>query len=480
MTPPWLSAAQGYVGTKEVPGSGDNAVILKWMPYSGLDETWWHDKTAWCAIFCSGMLEEAGYRSSRNAMARSYMRFGERCEPKPGAIMVMPRGKPPSGHVGFVERVSGKYVHTIEGNVSDQVLRKKRRISYALGYRWPVEKLDGSQLSDPPSLAMQEVETVTTPKAVPIESKGYDTKTVTTSDVMSRFTACLDETLEWEGGYSNDKYDSGGATMRGVIQRRYSAYRKRKGLKYRSVRRIEDHELQEIYRVYYWDEVKGDTLPAGLDQAVFDFGVNSGPSRSIKYLQAVLQVPSDGHMGPITYEALEGADVEETIRALCASRRRFVRRIKVYWRFGKGWERRINGIEAASLEAVGDEIDVPDVPIPRPNSDPEAQSESQGRADDEKPKLDAKTIGTIAVSGGGALGGALSTDVPGTVVESVKSVPMPPQEVMDGLSSWQAFSMQVQSASTMAVEHWQYVLVAGAVWALVAYGLPWWYRESRP
>jgi len=43
------------------------------------------------------------------------------------------------------------------------------------------------------------------------------------SSAEARFRACLDQTFKWEGGYSNDKYDPGGATMHGIIQREYDA-----------------------------------------------------------------------------------------------------------------------------------------------------------------------------------------------------------------------------------------------------------------
>ncbi len=39
-----------------------------------------------------------------------------------------------------------------------------------------------------------------------------------------------------------------------------------------------------------------DELPAGLDYAVFDFGVNSGISRAVKFLQRLIGVAADGRM----------------------------------------------------------------------------------------------------------------------------------------------------------------------------------------
>lgn len=49
-------------------------------------------------------------------------------------------------------------------------------------------------------------------------------------------------------------------------------------------------------------------LPSGVDYAVFDFGVNSGPVRAVKTLQKVLRVPQDGWIGPQTIQAIAEYD----------------------------------------------------------------------------------------------------------------------------------------------------------------------------
>jgi uncharacterized protein (TIGR02594 family) len=57
-------------------------------------------------------------------MARSYLKYGTKLDkPRPGCIAIWPRGKPPSGHVGFVVSVdeTAGTVKTIEGNVSNKV-----------------------------------------------------------------------------------------------------------------------------------------------------------------------------------------------------------------------------------------------------------------------------------------------------------------------------------------------------------------------
>ena len=49
----------------------------------------------------------------------------------------------------------------------------------------------------------------------------------------------------------------------------YNAYRRRKRQSARSVRHITNSELIDIYRSRYWDAVKGDELPSGLDYVIY-------------------------------------------------------------------------------------------------------------------------------------------------------------------------------------------------------------------
>jgi lysozyme family protein len=87
-------------------------------------------------------------------------------------------------------------------------------------------------------------------------------------------------TLRWEGGYVNDPADPGGATNKGVIQRTYDTYRKRKGLPLRPVLSISDQEVQDIYKSMYWDAIDGDQKSWPLNTVMFDTAVNMGPGRA--------------------------------------------------------------------------------------------------------------------------------------------------------------------------------------------------------
>lgn len=164
----------------------------------------------------------------------------------------------------------------------------------------------------------------------------------------SNFKPSLALTLAHEGGFSNHPLDPGGATNQGITQRVYDAYRRFHGLKLQSVRYIAALEVSEIYQKNYWRLARADSLPSGLDYAVFDFAVNSGVSRAVRYLQRLVGVDDDGTIGMITLAAIEAAarkNEESLIVNYCAQRLAFVKSLATFATFGKGWTRRIVGLE---------------------------------------------------------------------------------------------------------------------------------------
>lgn len=149
--------------------------------------------------------------------------------------------------------------------------------------------------------------------------------------------------LAYEGGFVNHPKDPGGATNQGATQRTYDAYRRRIGHATQSVRLIDNVERDTIYRVQYWDAIRGDDLPSGVDAAVYDFAVNSGPSRAAKYLQRIAGVKQDGVIGLQTLDAVARLDPVVVIDRLCEARMTFLRGLKTWGTFGKGWSRRVVG-----------------------------------------------------------------------------------------------------------------------------------------
>lgn len=165
------------------------------------------------------------------------------------------------------------------------------------------------------------------------------------------FAPCLNVTLPHEGGWSDHPDDPGGATMKGVtlavFRRWYPSATKA------DLRAISDADVQKIYRVGYWNPVRGEDLPAGVDLAVFDFGVNSGVSRSSRYLQAVVGAKQDGVVGPATLAAVGARGAADVVKAICGKRLSFVRGLSTWATFGRGWSRRISDVEARGVKMAG-------------------------------------------------------------------------------------------------------------------------------
>ena len=155
------------------------------------------------------------------------------------------------------------------------------------------------------------------------------------------YDKCLETILHHEGGYVNHPKDPGGETNLGVTKRVYEEHGGTKDMKDLTV-----EDVAPIYKKGYWDKMKGDDLPSGLDLCVFDFGVNAGPGRAAKYLQTMIGTTPDGGIGPMTLKAVDEYisenGIPETIEAYQNNRQRYYEKLKTFETFGRGWTRRVD------------------------------------------------------------------------------------------------------------------------------------------
>jgi len=166
--------------------------------------------------------------------------------------------------------------------------------------------------------------------------------------MKENYPQALKQVLKYEGGYVDHPKDPGGPTNKGITQAVYDNWRKSQNLSIQSVRGIADSEVAAIYKNLYWDRVRGDDLPSGVDFAVFDFAVNSGVSRAAKMLQSVVGVTQDGQIGPATILATK------TYVAMSITNRRlaFMQSLSIWSTFGKGWSARIADVKAQIIAFV--------------------------------------------------------------------------------------------------------------------------------
>lgn len=209
------------------------------------------------------------------------------------------------------------------------------------------------------------------------------------------FDNALKRVLEHEGGFVNHPRDPGGATNKGITIATFRRFVNRKGT-VADLKRLTTAQAGKVYRAQYWNKVKGDELPDGVDHAVFDYAVNSGPSRSAKYLQRVVGVTQDGQIGSATIAACRRMSSHKIIARLCADRMAFLKRLKTWDAFGKGWGRRVNRVESAAIAMANQHTIAPEThePAPKPPK-PTAKPSKQpvGERNDSKPKM----IAIIAV-----------------------------------------------------------------------------------
>jgi len=162
---------------------------------------------------------------------------------------------------------------------------------------------------------------------------------------------CFALVLKNEGGYVDNSADPGGATNLGCTKATWEAWVGHPVTK-DDIKSLMPNDVMPLYKAKYWDTIKGDDLPMGVDYAVLDFAINSGPIRAAKALQSVLSVGSDGQIGPATLAALETANPREIATAVCEARLAFLQSLPTYDTFGKGWSRRVSEVEQVAFNMV--------------------------------------------------------------------------------------------------------------------------------
>ena len=186
------------------------------------------------------------------------------------------------------------------------------------------------------------------------------------------FDNVMKHVFKSEGGYSNNKYDPGGSTNRGITQRTFDYYCKLHNMKPYSVKNMTKDVAKQVYKELFWDKVKGDYLPWGIGYACFDFAVHSSPKRSSRYLQTLIskkkKIVIDGAIGPNTLAALTEVligtteDVVNFANEYNEMRYKFLKKTKVYnqkdedgdYVFRRGLDERMNDVKEATEKMIRD------------------------------------------------------------------------------------------------------------------------------
>ena len=169
--------------------------------------------------------------------------------------------------------------------------------------------------------------------------------------MIGNFDAALRHVLKSEGGYVDHPKDPGGRTNLGVTARTWEDWIGHVPSE-KEMRELTREKVAPLYKRKYWDAVKCDDLPAGVDYCVFDCAVNSGPGRAAKILQETVGVKPDGGIGPITLAAVKSLDPVVLINKYTEKRLAFWQSLPTFDTFGKGWTRRGNEVKDEALKMV--------------------------------------------------------------------------------------------------------------------------------
>jgi lysozyme family protein len=165
--------------------------------------------------------------------------------------------------------------------------------------------------------------------------------------------------LKSEGGFSDDQRDAGnhlsdgrtGSTMLGVTQYNWEAHVGHQ-VTHDDMRKLTAADVEPLYKKKYWDVVRADELPSGIDYLVFDMGVNAGPGRSIKLMQSALGVTPDGGFGPITMAAVQAANPVKLIERFSQAKEDFYRSLGNFDVYGTGWLNRVADVQQKAILMV--------------------------------------------------------------------------------------------------------------------------------
>lgn len=150
------------------------------------------------------------------------------------------------------------------------------------------------------------------------------------------FDTAFDITIGFEGEYVNDPNDAGGETKFGISKKAYPDI---------DIKNLTIEQAKEIYKRDYWDRCKCAFMPDALSIALYDFAVNSGTKRAIRYLQRALGVTVDGYIGNQTIGACNRVPTKYVLHKFINYRLEFLMGLKNWKYFGNGWGRRVKALQ---------------------------------------------------------------------------------------------------------------------------------------
>ena len=170
--------------------------------------------------------------------------------------------------------------------------------------------------------------------------------------MVDRLLQLMPRVFRHEGGYADHPRDPGGATNHGITHLTLARHRGVERVSRAQVKALTKREATAIYRSSFWERVQGGALPIGVDYAVLDASINSGPGRGVRWLQKAIGAKPDGKVGPVTRRLVAAADAAAVVENMLDRREAFLRRLKTFDAFGRGWMRRVDAVRRDALADI--------------------------------------------------------------------------------------------------------------------------------
>lgn len=148
---------------------------------------------------------------------------------------------------------------------------------------------------------------------------------------MVTFDQVFDRVIGHEGGYVNHPYDPGGETNWGISKRSYPDV---------DIKNLTRDDAKKLYYNDFWLPIRGVSHDSIRFQ-VFDAAFNHGFGNAIRILQRAVGVADDGYWGPISQDAYDATQENDTLFRFLAYRLRFFTKLRQFDTFGRGWCNRV-------------------------------------------------------------------------------------------------------------------------------------------
>jgi len=173
--------------------------------------------------------------------------------------------------------------------------------------------------------------------------------------MKENFDASFARIIKSEGGYVNDPADRGGETNLGVTIGAWGAYLNR-AIQPGEMAKLTVDTVKPFYKQMYWDKVKGDDLPVGVDYAIFDFAVNAGVGRAAKFLQRAVGAVDDAVIGPGTLALVAKTTPGKLLENFAKQKEAFYNSLAeknpTQKKFLKGWMARVDHVQTAATSML--------------------------------------------------------------------------------------------------------------------------------